>query len=170
MREFYLHKKYQQKNTVDVTHMKYLILPILIIIILPNSVNAAMDPALKDCLERGYYTESDTDTTYCVFPDASRCPLRDFNDGSCGREYMTEYYCVGENMPVWDKDKCCEGLEPYLKPNHIGQSHCKNINILGKISDQLKYNTNMFLRITIFTIVLLLGSLVYFINKKKNNR
>jgi len=87
-----------------------------------------MNPDLKECRQRGYEITYDniyrTGTAYCEFPDGNRCPLRDFNDGTCGAEYMIEDYCVKEGEPVWDSDKCCKGLWAYLPPLMTGQARC----------------------------------------------
>lgn len=88
-----------------------------------------MNLADKECLQRGYdvsYNQKEN-KTYCIFPDGEKCLLEEYNDGVCGSEYKIENYCIKEGDPVWDKNKCCNGLEPYIPVGVIGQSTCQPI-------------------------------------------
>lgn len=91
------------------------------------SVSAAMDPLFKECLQRGYTSEGIPPENQCVFPDGSRCPMLQFNNGTCGKDFRTEDYCIKEGDFVWDKDKCCAGMEPYLKCGYKGHPSCRKI-------------------------------------------
>lgn len=82
---------------------------------------AAIDPKYKECMQRGYGVQGDS----CKFPDGSLCALTDFNAGNCGSEWLTMDYCVEEGEYVWDEDRCCEGLAPYLPQNANGQATCQ---------------------------------------------
>lgn len=119
--------------------MKKILITIIVLIAFSTIVNAAMDPRLKECIQRGYETTYDSEIQYCIFPDGNRCPLEDFNNGLCGLEYKIENYCVKEGLPVWDKDKCCEGTEAYLPPDVMGQPTCRDISLSQKISGQFLY-------------------------------
>lgn len=82
--------------------------------------HAAINPDYANAMERGYSISGDS----VVFPNGSKCLLSEFNNGTCGQEWMTDDYCVPEGAYVWNDDKCCEGLEPYLKEGHDGQERC----------------------------------------------
>lgn len=94
------------------------------------SVSASMDPRYKDCMQRGYQIENNFDqgVSYCVFDNGSKCLIDEFNYGECGSEFMIEDYCVAEGDSVWDKDKCCPGLKPYIPNNMVGQQSCQPKN------------------------------------------
>lgn len=92
-----------------------------------STASASMDPFFMECMQRGYESEGIPPDNYCVFPDGSRCPMLQFNNGTCGKEFKIEDYCVKEGDFVWDKDKCCLGMEPYLKCGYTGQQTCRKI-------------------------------------------
>jgi len=154
--------------------MKKLILFLIVVFFLSsNIVSAAMNPEYKECLQRGYdttYDPEDIHTFYCVFPDESRCKIEEFNNGTCGVVFKTENYCVKEESPVWDKDKCCEGLIPtHLKYRGffwgglIGQSRCEPIpNFFDRY---LKYS--LFFWLGILAVIVLVIILIYKKSKSK---
>lgn len=82
----------------------------------------SIDPVYKECMQRGYYVEGN----YCTFPDSSRCLLTEFNAGRCGQQFMTVDYCVKEGEYIWDRDRCCEGLEPYSSIDSDKQATCRS--------------------------------------------
>ena len=97
---------------------------------------AAMPPAPFFCERQGYSViQENTTTYYCDFGDGNKCEIWEFYRGECGQEYNTgNFPCVEEGEPVFHFDKCCEGLEPYLKCGMIGQARCRKIpNIFVKI-------------------------------------
>ena len=108
---------------------------IIALFIFATPALAALAPWYKECMQRGYQIQED----YCVLPDSSRCPITDFNDGVCGKEFKTENYCAKEGSFVWDGDKCCEGTTAYLKYGYIGQSTCQKISALEKTYDKVSY-------------------------------
>ena len=59
------------------------------------------------------------------FPDGSVCAIEAFNAHECGEAWMTDDYCIPEGAAVWDDDKCCEGLEPFLEAGVDGQETCQ---------------------------------------------
>ncbi len=85
------------------------------------TATAAINPLYKECSQRGYQI----DGNYCVFPDSSKCLLEDFNNGLCGKEWMTDDYCIPEGKYVWDSGRCCEGLVAYLPAGVAGQATCQ---------------------------------------------
>lgn len=99
--------------------MKTLIITFALFI-MTTVAHSAINPDYANAMERGYQLSGDS----VVFPDGSKCLLSAFNDGSCGQEWMTDDYCVPEGAYVWNGDKCCEGLEPYLKEGYDGQERC----------------------------------------------
>ena len=145
--------------------MKKIFITLILLIAFSTIVNAAMDPRLKECIQRGYETTYDSEIQYCVFPDGNKCPLEDFNNELCGLEYKTEDYCVKESLLVWDKDKCCEGTEAYLPPNVAGQSTCRDISLSQKISDQFMYRP--IFSITVIVILIIAVFIVFLILKKR---
>ena len=138
----------------------------ILILLITFSVitSAAMDPELKECIQRGYDKETAPNLEpICVFPDNSNCTINDFNSGVCGEEFMTENYCIEEGLPVWDRNKCCEGTEAYARPNTDGQATCEQVSIYQKISDWLLYNLIFIVLILIVLIIVI----VWIIKKKK---
>ena len=145
------------------------IAPLIIIftIVFASFTSAAMDPRLKECLQRGYEIESASTPPYnknCVFPDGNKCPLEDFNTGLCGEEYKTEDYCVKKGGPVWDADKCCEGTTAYIIPGFMGQKTCQSISIFEIGYNQIRYNITLWFftgLIIILILLVFLGRLIY---------
>ena len=101
---------------------KLLVLVVLtfMLVFVPD-VDAALSPIWKECLQRGYEEDND----YCVFPDASKCPVNEFNQGECGQKFMTDLKCVEEGRYIWDGN-CCSGLEAKA-PDVPGQAVCQKI-------------------------------------------
>jgi|TARA_Y100000310_G_C20177292_1_gene576422 hypothetical protein len=146
--------------------MKKIFIILLILIAFSTIVNAAMNPDLKECMQRDYEIKaSPNHETICIFPDNSNCTINDFNLGICGEEFMTKDYCVKEGLPVWDKNKCCEGTEAYLPPNVMGQSTCRDISISQKISNQFLYQP--ILSISIILILIIVVFTIFWILKKR---
>jgi len=136
---------------------------ILVCLFLVPNVFAAMNPDLKECMQRGYEIKaSPNQETLCIFPDNSNCTIKDFNQGVCGVEFMIEDYCVPEGKVVWDKDKCCEGLKPHLVT--IGQATCQPFSV--RFIENLKYNPIRWFCIIIFLV--LIGYVIYRIKKKRS--
>jgi hypothetical protein len=146
--------------------MKKILITIIVLFAFSTMVNAAMNPDLKECMQRGYEIKATPNQeTICIFPDNSNCTISDFNLGICGELFLTKDYCVKEGLPVWDKDKCCEGTEAYLPPNVAGQSTCRDISLSQKISDQLLYRPIFSISIIIISIMAVF--IVFWILKKR---
>ncbi len=92
----------------------------LLLLFFTTEAHAAINPDYANAMERGYSISGDS----VVFPNGSKCLLSEFNNGTCGQKWMTEDYCVPEGAYVWNNDRCCEGLEPYLKKGYDGQKRC----------------------------------------------
>lgn len=154
--------------------MKKLLILTIMIISASFIVHAAMDPRLKECLQRGYSTTSfaqaNEEVTYCVFPDGESCPLEDFNNGVCGIEYKMEDYCVKEGMLVWDADKCCEGTESYLPVGWVGQPRCQQVSFGQKLSDEYKYRPFLKIAIIILAVLIALAIIWIFMKKKRKKK
>jgi hypothetical protein len=97
------------------------ILTWLMILILHNHAIAIIDPYYKEVMERGYDMKGDS----VIFPDGTSCLIVDFNNRTCGQKWMTSNYCIPEGGYVWDNNRCCEGLEPYLPEGVAGQPTCR---------------------------------------------
>lgn len=119
--------------------------------------NAEIDPKYKECMQRGYTVDGD----FCVFPDGSKCDIEAFNEGTCGQEFMTTDYCIEEGNYVWDNDKCCKGLAPYLPAGIDGQPTCQQ-----KSAVIMKEVTNNY---WIWGLVIILTA-VYLFMSRKNKR
>ena len=150
--------------------MKKAALAFVLLIALASAVSAAMNPAFKECMQRGYkiesynsYSTAHAEGQYCVFPDGSECLLEEFNSGRCGATFMTNDYCVKEGQFVWDRDRCCSGTIAYLKPYHAGQSMCIKISIPERVYNQLKYNMKIWLYLAV--LAGLIASAVFIIRK-----
>jgi hypothetical protein len=144
---------------------KNIILTITILIILSSNIFSAMDPRLKECVQRGYEIEVESEKRYCIFPDENKCLLDEFNNGSCGIEYKTNDYCVKEGEFVWDEDKCCKGTQAYLPPNFAGQTRCIKISLIQKVLNQIKYNS--FYSLFIILILIITSLIIFKIFRKK---
>ena len=137
---------------------KIFVFMIFILLLIIPSILAAMNPDLKECMQRGYETERG----YCIFPDGSNCTIENFNQGICGVEFMIEDYCVKQGEYVWDKDKCCSGLKPHLVV--IGQATCQPFSV--RFIENLKYHPIYWFGIIIFLI--LIGYIIYRMKKKRS--
>jgi hypothetical protein len=130
-----------------------------------------MGPEYKECMQRGYQVASDKETdnweALCVFPDGTKCLLDDFNNKKCGTNFFTEDYCVPEGTNVWDKEKCCNGLTPYIKPFVYGHTQCQKVTNFMIIRDWtikiIYYPLNVF--IIPLLVLIIIGLIVY--KKKK---
>lgn len=91
------------------------------LLIFASPALAAINPVYKECSQRGYAISGGE----CIFPDGTSCPLEEFNSGTCGSAFKTQDYCVRQGQHVWDSDKCCEGLRPYLPEGVAGQATCE---------------------------------------------
>jgi len=136
------------------------LLYLTILVLVASSVTAAMDPLLKECLQRGYDLAAETEVTNCVMPDGTNCEIRAFNEQSCGAEFFVLDYCVAEDDPVWDDDKCCPGTEKYLPPKVAGQPRCVD-------SSTLQTGTNGMIIIIAIAVVIVAAAFI-FLAKKKN--
>ncbi len=103
---------------------------------LPNFFFSAISPHYKEAMQRGYeIIEGDK----VVMPDGTICNIKDFNEGNCGKKWFGEEYCVPEGKYVWDEDKCCEGLAPFLPEDVSGQATCQPIDDSWFTSKSLMY-------------------------------
>ena len=109
--------------------MKFVILLFLCATL--NSVSAKIDPVYANALERGYQVVNDS----VIFPDGSKCRVSDFNNRQCGQEWFNVDYCVEEGNPVWDENKCCDGLIPSAPENTDTQKTCVKNKKLKKKKD-----------------------------------
>jgi hypothetical protein len=116
-------------------------------------LHAAINPDYKECLQRGYSLSGDS----CVFPDGSACDLDAFNNGECGQEWMTDDYCVEEGEYVWDDDRCCEGLEPYLEKGVDGQATCEKISAGGVDPDRGERNSMYWILLIAFIMLIIIS-------------
>lgn len=153
--------------------MRKAIVPLIMLILTIFSVTAAMDPNLKECMQRGYEIQGYTphhptheEGTFCVFPDGSECRMDEFNAGTCGVKFKTEDYCVPEGKPVWDKDRCCPGTIAYLKPYHFGQATCQSISLTERAYNQLNYNFYIKILLLLVVIAVLVFFAYKFLKKK----
>ncbi len=78
------------------------------------SVHAAMDSAPPFCQHQGYTLNPFSDHATSMFDDGKSCDLREFYQGTCGKEYRRDFQCVPLGEPVFEFDHCCEGA-PYLR-------------------------------------------------------
>jgi len=145
--------------------MKKIIAIAIFLLVLPSIVFAAMDPALKECVQRGYETVFQNGGNYCVLPDKSQCSIEEFNNGSCGAQYKTENYCIAEGTFVWDTDKCCAGTEAYLAGKTLGQARCIKVSLAQKVYDQFRYNPYILFGSGLLIVIVILGILKL---KKRN--
>jgi len=147
----------------------YILILLVFIFNIALPANAAIDPIWKECLQRGYKSEYKN----CVFPDGSKCLVGEFNAGTCGAEFMTDYECIKEGSPVWDRDKCCEGLTPYSNPRAIGHPNCMEISLSDWLEYQLYRWGITFSIVVIFIfifilIIVIIYSIIHLIKKKRN--
>lgn len=138
--------------------MKLLTITIFIFLVILSIYGfATMSDLNKECMQRGYeiYLDPELKGTYCVFPDGNKCQIEEFNKGLCGSEYKTTNYCVKRGDFVWDKDKCCLGLKPYLAPYLAGHPACQPF-----------YFSIIFNPYLLIGILLVVGILIYWKIKK----
>lgn len=117
---------------------------------LSQPLHAAIDPYYKDAIQRGYKLKGDS----VVFTDGSMCLYQAFLDGTCGQQWMVDDYCVSEGNPVWDDDRCCEGLSVYRPRQADGQSTCEKLpddHMKGKLSWVLWVFPGMLVLIGLFS-------------------
>lgn len=131
---------------------------IVFLLIVSTSLEAAIDPIYKDCLQRGYSINGDS----CVFPDGSMCSLKNFNAQECGQAFYDIDYCVGEGSYVWDSDACCKGLKPYLPKGISGQSVCRTSTYV--VQDRLSGSGLFYL--LLFVVLAVVATIFY--RKRKN--
>jgi len=162
-----------------------LIFSIITFLLITCSAVAAVSPRDKECLQRGYnitYDIANPDQFYCVFPNGERCLLDEFNAGKCGTEYMIEDYCVKQDYPVWDDDRCCEGLSPYLHPGVTGVKRCQKVTTIDRIFDYGNYIVSSawefiisdllsdFIIIVDITFLMIIGFVLIVLIKKKKSK
>lgn len=124
----------------------------------PPQATALINPVLKECIQRGYKDVYRNYQTYCVFPDGSECLIEEFNNGSCGQNFMTQRYCVTEGNYVWDENACCPGLK-YTPPNVPGQATC-----------QKDYQRDMYYKLFFLIGQLIIGSFIFMKIARKEYR
>jgi hypothetical protein len=96
----------------------------LIISLTPPPAQAALDPNLKECVQRGYDFAVREGVQFCVFPDKTECAVADFNQGHCGDNFKVKTYCVTQGHYVWDQHMCCRSLK-YTADNGLAQATCE---------------------------------------------
>lgn len=84
----------------------------------------AIDSFYKEVIQRGYELLPGDSVK---FPDGTSCSIEAFNAMECGVEWMTKDYCVPEGEYVWDADRCCVNLAPFLEKGVDGQETCQPI-------------------------------------------
>lgn len=136
--------------------MKNYFLIFVFICVFSTSIYATMSPELKECVQRGYKIGEEG----CIMPNGTICSIQDFNNDLCGQEFKTEDYCVPEGRPIWDEDKCCEGLKPYLPAITFGHPTCE------PFSERLKGNISSPFTLIIVITIILVGVLFYLRIKK----
>ena len=124
---------------------------------------AAVDEYYKHAIQRGYSLRGDS----VIFPDKSTCLYKDFAEGRCGQKWMTTDYCVEEGKMVWDKDKCCEGLAPFLPDDTDGQMTCEKMDKIKNIDG---YQSKMIWFALIFPVLLLIIAVMMFIMRRRARR
>lgn len=98
---------------------------LIILIILCNlQSHAEISPYYKEVIQRGYEHIGDT----VIFPDGTKCSIGDFNNGICGKKWLTNDYCIEEGGYVWDENRCCEGLSPSQIEEGHTHSKCEKLN------------------------------------------
>ena len=145
---------------------KIVTLAILAALFIPSISFAAMNPDLKECMQRGYEVEyTQGESVNCILPDDRKCTLENFNADLCGLEYKSKAYCVAEGLPVWDKNKCCPGTVP--DTYQISQATCTHLSTTQTISSQIILNlpTILFSGATIIFLSVILAIL----RKKRKN-
>lgn len=90
----------------------------------PIPASAALDPILKECVQRGYEFAIRDGIEYCIFPDKTECLMDEFNQGQCGNDFKTNLYCVPQGQYVWDQYACCRSLK-YTENNGLAQATCE---------------------------------------------
>lgn len=85
---------------------------------------SAISDEYKEVLQRGYAIRGDS----VQLPDGQYCLIADFNAGICGGEWKNQDYCIPEGGLVWDEDRCCEGLAPWIAEGVDGHTICKKIS------------------------------------------
>jgi hypothetical protein len=134
------------------TRNKRSIFCISISIFIAFNLSASINPIYKECLQRGYQIEGN----HCVFPDSTKCLLESFNKGECGKEWMTDDYCIPEGNHVWDAERCCEGLVAYLPEGMAGQATCQRKSEVKLKNTFLDSYWGLGLVILILLVILLL--------------
>jgi len=137
----------------------------------PSVAEAMLSPVYKECLQRGFVigNEEGTSDEYCLFPDESRCSLKDLNSDLCDNPYTTQDYCVKKGNPVWDEGKCCEGLAPHFPKGMEGQMMCQSIqsSLENPISSLLKGVPLVSPLVFLLVLFLFIGILLVFLFEKK---
>ncbi len=105
---------------------------------------------------RGYVTAGPN----CYFPDNSSCPLDQFNNRSCGQRFFTQNYCVPQGAYVWDSDRCCPGLAPFLPAGLAGQTTCQ------PVAAQLA-QPSVAMVVTLVIVMALIVGFVYWLMERK---
>lgn len=129
--------------------MKIILLPIVIFCL---NIHAAISPHYKEVVQRSYDLIGGDSVR---FPDGSTCKIDDFNNGVCGQKWMTSDYCVSEGGQVWDADRCCEGLIPYLEEGSDGQEVCREESFLSYFSSKtiLYFFIGVLIPLSLFVIL-----------------
>jgi len=109
--------------------MKYKISKIiylfLVLILFASFANAIPNLAQAYCVNMGY--ESNLDNSKCIFNDKNECPLWEFYEGKCGKEYVHTLECKqlgGRKGPGFE---CCEGLVSASISSKSEEGICQNM-------------------------------------------
>lgn len=137
-------------------------LSVLFFFLLVMPAFAAINPVYKECSQRGYQIYGDS----CIFPDNSTCPLDEFNAGTCGSQWLTQDYCVKQGRHVWDYNRCCSGLRPYLPEGVAGQPTCEPDFLSARHAYDWSTNDfEIYLAVGVLIVIVSIGFLIF--RKKK---
>jgi hypothetical protein len=153
-------------------NLSMLLLAILVVSSSASVAQGALSPFYKECIQRGFVigSEEGTGDEYCIFPDKSQCSLESMNNGTCNNPYVYDDYCVQKGNAVWDQNKCCKGLVPYLPEGMEGQTTCQPIqyssenSIFSSLKEIPLISPFIFLLILAIFICMLL---IFLFEKKK---
>ena len=138
--------------------MKKTLIIFIIIYIVPSNLFGAISPHYKEAMQRGFKIVAGDSV---IFPDGTGCRIKDFNEGTCGKEWFDKAYCISEGVAVWDENKCCEGLAPYLPENVDGQATCQPVDD--------SWFTNKTIMYFFLGVLIPLGLFVFLAIKAKTN-
>ena len=106
------------------------------------------------------------------FFENEKIPYPDFIYQYDGRDYIENMPCVPEGKHVWRFEYCCEGTEPYLEPNRVGQSRCAEVSASQKFQDRItRLTSDPSLIISIVILLVIVAAGIFFsVKKLKKNK